>query len=65
MEYDSRIWVSNASVSLICRDFQCTFRKSLSCFTDAAFLSIKNEKKTSDKKAVDLSIIIHQIFMRN
>ena len=45
MEYDSRIWVSNASVSLICRDFQCTFRKSLSCFTDAAFLSIKKWKE--------------------
>ena len=50
MDYDSRILVS--SVSLICQDFQCMFslwtfsprintrddfRKSLLCFTDAAF----------------------------
>ena len=38
MEYDLRIWVSDSSVSVICQDFQCIFRKNLLCFADAAFL---------------------------
>ena len=65
MEYDSRILVSDSSVSVICQDFQYIFRKSLLCFTDAAFIWIKNDKRTSYKKAADLSTIIRQTLMNN
>ena len=64
MEYDSRVLISALSVILICQGFQCIFSKSLS-FTDGAFLWIKNDKRTSYKKAVDLLTIIRQIFINN
>ena len=59
MEYDSRVLISALTVILICKGFQCFFRKSLS-FTDGAFLWIK-KPRTSYKKAVDLLTIIRQI----
>ena len=62
IEYDSRILVSDSSVSVICQDFQYIFRKSLLCFTDAAFIWIK---RTSYKKAADLSTNIRQTLMNN
>ena len=65
MEYDSRMFVSDPLVSLICLNLQCIFRKSLVYYTDAAFLWIKNVKRTSYEKAADLSTIIRQIFMNN
>ena len=49
MEYDSWILVSDSSVSPICQE-QFVFRKSLSCFTNAAFLQIKNDKKQVIRK---------------
>ena len=65
MEYDSRMFVSDPLVSLICLNLQCIFRKSLVYYTDAAFLWIKNVKRTSYEKAADLSTSIRQIFMNN
>ena len=65
MEYDSRVLISALSVILICQAFQCIFHKSLLSFTDGAFLWIKNDKRTSYKKAVDLLKIIRQIFINN
>ena len=65
MEYDSRGLISALLVILICQGFQCIFRKSFLSFTDGAFLWIKNDKRTSYKKAVDLLIIIRQIFINN
>ena len=65
MEYDSRVLISALSVILFCQGFPSFFRKSLLSFTDGAFLWIKNDKRTSYKKAVDLLTIIRQIFINN
>ena len=65
MEYDSQVLVSDSSVILICQGFQCIFHKSLLWFTDGTFLWIKNDKRTSYKKAVDLLTVIRQIFINN
>ena len=61
MEYDSQVLVSDSSVILICQGFRCIFHKSLLWFPDGTFLWIKNDKRTSYKKAVDLLTVIGQI----
>ena len=57
MEYDSRILVSDSSVSVICQEFIVFYWCSL-------YMN-KNDKRISYKKAADLSTIIRQTLMNN